>query len=107
MKRVGITGGTGFVGRHLTALLIRKGYEVVVFTTRVAKKKAKKKLRPLLLLRLGPRSQDAVEAIDRSQMIVVVKPLSILVAVHLYSIILFADAEKACNVFQSRRSKCL
>ncbi len=42
MKRVGITGGTGFVGRHLTALLIRKGYEVVVFTTRVAKKKAKK-----------------------------------------------------------------
>ena len=48
-----------------------------------------------------------VEAIERSQMIVVVKPLSILVAVHLYSIILFADAEKAFNVFQSRRSKCL
>ncbi len=41
MKVIGITGGTGFVGRHLTALLIRKGYEVVVFTTRVAKRRKK------------------------------------------------------------------
>ena len=41
MKTIGITGGTGFVGRHLTALLIRKGYEVVVFTTRVAKRRKK------------------------------------------------------------------
>ncbi len=41
MKKVGITGGTGFVGRHLTALLIRKGYEVVVFTTGVAKRRKK------------------------------------------------------------------
>lgn len=29
---IGITGGTGFIGRHLTALLVSKGYEVVVFT---------------------------------------------------------------------------
>ena len=42
MKRIGITGGTGFVGRNLTALLIRKGYEVVVFTTRVGKQRKKK-----------------------------------------------------------------
>ncbi len=42
MKTIGITGGTGFIGRHLTALLIRSGYEVVVFTTRVARKRKKK-----------------------------------------------------------------
>lgn len=36
MKKIGITGGTGFIGRHLTAFLIRKGYDVVVFTTRKA-----------------------------------------------------------------------
>ena len=41
MKTIGITGGTGFIGRHLTAHLIRQGYQVVVFTTRVAKKRAK------------------------------------------------------------------
>jgi len=41
MKKIGITGGTGFVGRHLTALLIRNGYEVVVFTTGAANKRRK------------------------------------------------------------------
>ncbi len=41
MKIVGITGGTGFIGRNLTALLIRKGYDVVVFTTGVAKRRKK------------------------------------------------------------------
>jgi len=41
MKKIGITGGTGFVGRHLTALLIRNGYEVVVFTTGGIKKRKK------------------------------------------------------------------
>ena len=41
MKKIGITGGTGFVGRHLTALLIRNGYEVVVFTTGIPKKRKK------------------------------------------------------------------
>jgi len=41
MKTIGITGGTGFVGRHLTGLLVNKGYKVVIFTTRVAKKEAK------------------------------------------------------------------
>ena len=34
MKTIGITGGTGFVGQHLTTLLIRNGYKVVIFTTR-------------------------------------------------------------------------
>ena len=32
MKTIGITGGTGFVGKHLTTALTQKGYEVVVFT---------------------------------------------------------------------------
>ena len=32
MKTVAITGGTGFVGQHISALLIKKGYNVIVFT---------------------------------------------------------------------------
>jgi uncharacterized protein (TIGR01777 family) len=44
MKKIGITGGTGFVGQHLTSLLIDKGYEIVIFTTRVAKKPVTKQL---------------------------------------------------------------
>jgi uncharacterized protein (TIGR01777 family) len=32
MKTIGITGGTGFIGGHLTELLIRKGYKVVIFS---------------------------------------------------------------------------
>ena len=41
MKKIGITGGTGFIGRNLTALLIRKGYEVVIFTTGKIKHRGK------------------------------------------------------------------
>ena len=43
MKKIGITGGTGFVGRNLTALLIRKGYEVVIFTTHNANTRGRHK----------------------------------------------------------------
>jgi len=32
MKTIGITGGAGFVGQHITSLLLGLGYEVVVFT---------------------------------------------------------------------------
>jgi len=32
MKTIGITGGTGFVGQHLTRLLIDNGYKVTVFS---------------------------------------------------------------------------
>lgn len=32
MMTIGITGGTGFVGRHITQLLLSKGYEVIIFT---------------------------------------------------------------------------
>lgn len=39
METIGITGGTGFVGRHLTALLLSKGYKVVIFTRNPEKKK--------------------------------------------------------------------
>lgn len=34
MLTIGITGGTGFVGRHITTLLVSKGYKVIIFTTR-------------------------------------------------------------------------
>jgi len=40
MKIIGITGGAGFVGRHLTALLINKGYDVIIFTRNITGKKA-------------------------------------------------------------------
>ena len=40
-KIVGITGGTGFIGSHLSRMLVAKGYEVVIFTTNPAKKKGK------------------------------------------------------------------
>lgn len=32
MQTIGITGGTGFVGKHLSELLIQHGYKVVIFT---------------------------------------------------------------------------
>lgn len=32
MKTIGITGGTGLVGRAITKLLINKGYRVIIFT---------------------------------------------------------------------------
>ncbi|MBS1687457.1 MAG: TIGR01777 family oxidoreductase [Bacteroidetes bacterium] len=32
MKTIGITGGTGFVGKHLSKLLLSKGYELIIFT---------------------------------------------------------------------------
>jgi uncharacterized protein (TIGR01777 family) len=39
MKTIGITGGTGFTGRHIAKLLISKGYEVLIFTRNPAKSK--------------------------------------------------------------------
>ena len=32
MQTIGITGGTGFVGHHLTGLLKNNGYRVIIFT---------------------------------------------------------------------------
>ena len=32
MTTIGITGGTGFVGKHLSKLLLSKGYELIIFT---------------------------------------------------------------------------
>jgi uncharacterized protein len=37
-QTIGITGGTGFVGQHLTRLLTAKGYNVVIFTRSAARK---------------------------------------------------------------------
>jgi uncharacterized protein len=39
MKMIGITGGTGFVGRHLTNLLRAEGHEVIVLTRNPGKHK--------------------------------------------------------------------
>lgn len=44
MATIGITGGTGFVGRHLTHLLVDKGYNVVIFTRSVANKMPQKQV---------------------------------------------------------------
>lgn len=32
MKHVLITGGTGFIGRHVTAEFLRRGYDVTVIS---------------------------------------------------------------------------
>ncbi len=32
MKTIGITGGTGFIGKHLTDILTEKGYNVIIFS---------------------------------------------------------------------------
>ena len=39
MKTIGITGGTGLVGKHLTKLLLSKGFNVVIFTRSTSLKK--------------------------------------------------------------------
>ena len=41
MKTIAITGGAGFIGQHLTALLTNKGYNVLIFTRNVANKQPK------------------------------------------------------------------
>ena len=37
MSIIGITGGTGLIGRHLTALLVEKGYKVIIFSRSAGK----------------------------------------------------------------------
>lgn len=32
MKIIGITGGSGFIGKHLTGLLVNNGFKVIIFT---------------------------------------------------------------------------
>ena len=39
MKRIGIVGGTGFTGTHLSQLLQKNGYHVVIFTRNIEGKK--------------------------------------------------------------------
>ncbi len=41
MSTIGITGGTGFVGTHLTSLLVSKGHKVVIFTRHLPKATSK------------------------------------------------------------------
>jgi uncharacterized protein (TIGR01777 family) len=40
-KTIGITGGSGFLGRHLTELLLAEGHDVVIFTRHPSHKKKK------------------------------------------------------------------
>ncbi|XZF14468.1 TIGR01777 family oxidoreductase [Chitinophagaceae bacterium MMS25-I14] len=40
MKTIGITGGTGFVGHHLTGLLHAQGCKVIIFTRGTSKKQS-------------------------------------------------------------------
>ena len=40
MQTIGITGGTGFVGKHLTSLLTGKGHQVVIFSRNAQNKAA-------------------------------------------------------------------
>src|SRR5690348_785429 len=45
MQTIGITGGTGFVGRHICELLVRQGYRLVIFTRDVTKKSKHDKIK--------------------------------------------------------------
>jgi hypothetical protein len=56
MKTIGITGGTGFTGRHIAKLLISKGYEVIIFTRNPSKYKP---LPHISYALLDPKTQDA------------------------------------------------
>jgi uncharacterized protein (TIGR01777 family) len=38
MKTIGITGGSGFVGTHVSGLLVNMGYRVIIFTRHAGKK---------------------------------------------------------------------
>jgi len=40
MKTIGVTGGTGFIGHHLTRLLLQRGYNVVIFTRSIKRSRS-------------------------------------------------------------------
>jgi len=44
MKTVGVTGGSGFIGRHLTEVLLAAGYEVIVFSRQIPEVAAHERL---------------------------------------------------------------
>ena len=44
MSVIGITGGTGFVGKHVTELLLSKGYEAIIFSRSAQKNSGQKNL---------------------------------------------------------------
>jgi uncharacterized protein (TIGR01777 family) len=56
MKTIGITGGTGFIGSHITKLLIDKGYHVVIFTRNPDRFKGNSNLRHAYW---DPKKQEA------------------------------------------------
>lgn len=55
MKIVGIAGGSGFVGRHLSALLVENGYQVIVFGRN---KSARKKTENIQLAYWNPDKKE-------------------------------------------------
>jgi NAD dependent epimerase/dehydratase family enzyme len=44
MKTIGITGGTGFVGSHLTGLLLKNNYQLIIFTRHPRGKESKENI---------------------------------------------------------------
>jgi uncharacterized protein (TIGR01777 family) len=45
MNTIGITGGSGFIGKHLTALLKKDGHEIIIFTRSPEKKTNSKQVK--------------------------------------------------------------
>src|SRR5687767_2404397 len=43
-RTIGITGGTGFIGRHLAAELLKNDYQIIIFTRHPEKRKKKPKV---------------------------------------------------------------
>ncbi|MDR3679305.1 MAG: TIGR01777 family oxidoreductase [Flavipsychrobacter sp.] len=65
MKTIGITGGTGFIGKHLTSILINKGYKVIIFTRSPEKGNQSEQIRYALLDAEHKKcDHGALEAID-------------------------------------------
>ena len=57
MKTILITGGTGFIGSHIVAILLEKGYEVIILDSLInSSKKVIEKIKRLLN-NLKPNSQ--------------------------------------------------
>ncbi|MCG8435105.1 MAG: NAD-dependent epimerase/dehydratase family protein, partial [Gammaproteobacteria bacterium] len=60
IQRVCIVGGSGFVGRHIAARLIKRGYEVCILTRQREKHRSLLVLPELELIQTNPYDADAL-----------------------------------------------